>query len=76
MIAIGDHIKRELRAQGKSVVWFARELSCNRSNVYKIFNNTSISTHELLRISRILGVDFFAIYSNELREGDNETVPK
>ena len=66
MIQIGSLIRQQLRHQGKTVVWLARELSCSRNNVYKIFNNNSISTQELLRISRILNYDFFAIYSQEL----------
>ena len=48
------------------MVWFAGELSCSRTNVYKIFSKKSIDTNDLLRISRILGYDFFQLYSKEL----------
>lgn len=66
MIIIGELIKERLHQQGKTVVWFARQLSCSRNNVYKIFRSNSIATQDLLRISKILEFDFFAIYSEEL----------
>lgn len=34
---IGKAIKEELERQERSVAWFARQLSCDRSNVYRIF---------------------------------------
>ena len=49
------------------MVWFAGELSCSRTNVYKIFSKQSIDTYDLLRISKILDFDFFEVYSDELR---------
>ena len=66
MVIIGREIKDELKRQHRTVVWLAEQLSCNRSNVYKIFNKTSIDTHELMRISRILNRDFFELYHDEL----------
>ena len=72
MIQIGPIIRQQLRKQGHTVVWLARQLSCSRNNVYKIFNNYSISTHELMRISRILDFDFFALYSQELEKLKNQ----
>lgn len=66
MTDIGLIIRKKLREQGKTVAWFARQLSCSRTNVYKIFGKHSIDTHELMRISRVLDFDFFKIYSGEL----------
>lgn len=63
---IGQIIKQELEDQGRTVVWFARQLSYSRTNIYKIFDRASIDTDVLLRISMILGVDFFKVYSEEL----------
>ena len=63
---IGEEIKKTLEEQGKTVVWFASELSCHRTNVYKIFSKRSIDTHELERISKILNTDFFALYSRQI----------
>lgn len=48
------------------MVWFANELACSRTNVYKIFSKQSIDTYDLLRISKILEFDFFEVYSKEL----------
>ncbi|MBQ7774226.1 MAG: helix-turn-helix transcriptional regulator [Bacteroidales bacterium] len=63
---IGQLIKETLNEQGKTVVWFASELSCHRTNVYKIFSKRSIDTHELERICKILNTDFFALYSRQI----------
>ncbi|MDO4161109.1 MAG: XRE family transcriptional regulator [Prevotellaceae bacterium] len=63
---IGHHIRMQLKKSGHSVVWLAEQLQFSRTNVYKIFEKHSISTEELMRISIILGFDFFKIYTNEL----------
>jgi hypothetical protein len=55
-----------LKQRRKSVVWFAGELSCSRTNVYKIFSKQSIDTGDLMRISRILEFDFFEVFSKDL----------
>lgn len=65
-IFIGKLIQEELRVQQKSVVWLARELGCNRINIYKIFNRRSIDAELLLRISRVLGRNFFEPYIEHL----------
>ena len=66
MVHIGQLIEQELRRQRRSVSWFARELYCDRTNVYKLFRKESIDTVLLYRISEILSYDFFRYYSNEL----------
>lgn len=68
MIHIGQLIKQELEDQGRTVVWFARKMSYSRTNIYKIFDRSSIDTDTLMRISVLLGVDFFKAYSSELDE--------
>ncbi|MCM1077028.1 MAG: XRE family transcriptional regulator [Bacteroides sp.] len=65
-IFIGKLIQDELKAQQKSVVWLSRELGCNRTNVYKIFNRHSIDSELLLRISRVLNRNFFESYVSRL----------
>lgn len=67
MVHIGELIKQTLKQRRKSVVWFAGELSCSRTNVYKIFSKQSIDTYDLMRISRILDHDFFEVFSKELK---------
>ena len=69
---IGQLIKQELEEQGRTVVWFARKLSYSRANVYKIFEKSSIDTNVLMRISSLLGVDFFQCYSKELDQKEEE----
>ncbi len=74
MIHIGKIIEEELRKQERSVSWFARKLVCDRSTVYAIFQRQSINTDVLLHICRILNVNFFTHYINELLEcGDDAT---
>ena len=65
---IGQLIKEELESQGKTVVWFAKQLSYSRTNVYKIFEKSSIDTDVLYRISCILHHDFFKVYADSLKE--------
>lgn len=60
MKSIGSLIKEELERQERSVSWFARKLSCDRSNVYRLFQKESIDTRLLARISIVLNHDFFA----------------
>ena len=63
---IGKLIREQVEEQGKTVVWFARQLSCSRTNVYKIFERPSIDTSLLMRISTILKYNFFNDYMNEM----------
>ncbi len=65
-IFIGKSIEYELRNQERSVVWRARKLNCNRTNIYKIFNRSTIDTELLLRISNVLQRNFFEEYINRL----------
>ncbi|MCQ2351129.1 MAG: XRE family transcriptional regulator [Paludibacteraceae bacterium] len=64
---IGHVIQSTLKSQGRSIVWFARQMSCDRTNIYKIFSKESIDTKMLFKISQILGVDFFAYLSECLK---------
>lgn len=66
MIHIGKEIEAELRRQERSVSWFARNLYCERTNVYDIFKRRSLDTELLLRISRLLHRNFFLVYTEEL----------
>ncbi|MEL5892382.1 XRE family transcriptional regulator [Bacteroides sp. GD17] len=70
MKPIGILIKEELERQERSISWFARKLSCDRSNVYRLFQKESIDTNLLARISILLGRDFFADLSQFIKEKD------
>lgn len=59
MKPIGILIKEELERQERSVSWLAKKLSCDRSNIYRLFQKESIDTKLLQRISIILNRNFF-----------------
>ena len=61
---IGHLIKEELRNQGRTITWLAKQLECSRQNTYKILNRPWIYTDLLLKISSILDHDFFKYYSD------------
>lgn len=63
---IGQRIRAELERQGRRSSWLAERLCYERSNIYGIFKRKSIDTDLLLRISQVLGTDFFSDYSREL----------
>ncbi|MBR2368980.1 MAG: XRE family transcriptional regulator [Paludibacteraceae bacterium] len=65
-IHIGSIIRDELRRQGKTNAWFAKEINVNTRTINKIFLKGVIDTHQLLLISQALGVDFFKYYSEQL----------
>lgn len=64
---IGQLIRQELRRQAKTNQWFAEQINVNPRTVNKIFQKSVIDTHQLLRISRCLNVDFFRFYSDSLK---------
>ena len=67
MIHIGSLIEQELRRQDRSVTWFASELHCDRTNVYKVFKRKSIDTLLLENICVILRHNFFLDYADEVK---------
>lgn len=76
MKPIGILIKEELERQERSISWFARKLSCDRSNVYRLFQKESIDTNLLARISILLGRDFFSDLSQYIKEkGKSQHLP-
>lgn len=71
MVSIGELIKEELQRQERTVSWLARKLSCDRSNIYRLFQKHSIDTALLQRISLILNKDFFAELSKDMLNKDD-----
>ena len=71
-IHIGKEIEQELRSQDRGVTWLARKLNCDRSNVYKIFQRPSIDTNILMKISEVLGRNFFEFFNPESEESSDE----
>lgn len=68
MLHIGYLIEQELRRQRRSAAWLAKELYCDRTNVYKLFKKEDIDTLLLYRISVILSHDFFKYYTEQLQK--------
>ena len=58
--------------QERTPAWLARKINCQRPNVYYIFSQPSINTDLLLKISKALNVDFFALYSVVLQSPELE----
>ena len=75
MMHIGRHIQKVLKDKGYTVVWFAKELSCHRTTIYKAFEKSSIDTQDLMRVSRVLNYDFFSDLSKEFSESMKNTPP-
>lgn len=65
-IHIGKLIREQLRIQGRSVTWLAKQIPCDRSNLYKIFEKQSVDMDLLFRMSSCLDYDFFFLYSDLL----------
>lgn len=65
-IHIGNLIEEQVRKKQMNVSLFARQLHCDRTNVYDIFKRPSIDTEQLFRISKILNYNFFDLYSKQL----------
>ena len=55
---IGKMVAAELERQGRKVEWLARQLPCDKSNMYKLLKKPNWDVAMLIRISRILGHDF------------------
>ena len=64
---IGACIKAELEQQGKTTVWLAEKLGYNRTSVYKLYNNATLDSGLLFRVSCIMHFDFFKLYTKKLR---------
>ncbi len=65
-IHIGNIIRDELHRQSHTNQWLADQMGMDRSTVQRLFNKPSIDTQQLFRISKILGIDLFAHYSEQL----------
>ena len=67
-IHVGELIKERLKEEGKSVVWLAQELGCHRTNVYNIFEKSSLDTNILRRISIVMQHNFFEYLQDDTQK--------
>lgn len=65
-INIGEDIRKELKRQGCSVVWFADAIHSDRSNTYKMLKKQSIDLALLMQISELLQHDFLKDCSEKI----------
>ena len=63
---IGHRIRDVVHEQGHTSVWLARELGCDRTNIYRIYDKQSLDSSVLLRICRILRHNFLAELAGEV----------
>ena len=68
---IGSIIEEQVRKQGRSISWLAKQLSCHRTNIYDIFKRNNIDILLLQRLSLLLNYDFFKDLSDDV----NPTLP-
>lgn len=73
-IHLGNMVKRELKAQGRTVVWLARTINMERSSIYKMFERNTLDVSLLIRISLVMDHDFFLDISNKIRDNYDEIV--
>ena len=66
---IGERIREVMAEKHVSVVSVARQINCERTNVYNIFARKDINTHLLQKLCLILEHDFF-------KELSKDTFPK
>ena len=57
-LRIGQRIHKELKSQGRTVTWLAKQLGMERTSLYYIFRQNSIDMELLLRISCFLEHNF------------------
>jgi len=68
-IPIGELIFMTLKDKERSIVWLAKQIGCDDSNLGKMLKGKRyIYPDLLLRISVILEEDFFDFYSQKLKE--------
>lgn len=65
---IGEMVKAELKRQERSIAWLAKQIGYTRQNLYHLLDRPYIYTDLLLKISDILGYDFFGCLSSEWRK--------
>jgi plasmid maintenance system antidote protein VapI len=68
-LEIGELIFQKLKEKERTIVWLAKRVGCDDSNLGKMLKGTRYIHLDLLfRISSILEEDFFAFFSKKLSE--------
>ena len=67
---IGQRIKEVLEQRHKPVTWLAKEINCERTNVYNIFARKDINTGLLTKLGIILEHNFFKELSDDFSKSE------
>ena len=68
-VDIGTLILEKLKAKERTMVWLAKQVGCDESNLRKTLKNSRfIYCDLLLRISVALEEDFFVYYAQKLED--------
>ena len=70
---IGEKIREVMKMRGLTATQLAREIPCERTNVYNVFGRKDISTKLLWRISEVLNYNFFEDFHKEFKEQRKES---
>lgn len=62
---LGERIRTVIKQKHMSVVQVSRELSCERTNLYNVFERKDVNTELLQRLCVVLDYDFFKELSQE-----------
>ena len=74
-IHIGRAVRHHLERQGTSIAWLARQVECDQSNLCKHLQHPHVYPELLLKISLVLKIDFFALYSDFIsKQGKNSLI--
>jgi predicted transcriptional regulator len=65
---VGHIIKAVFDEQGRTVQWFAKQMNCNRTNVYKLFEKQHLNSEIIARASKALNHNFFLDLSQKINE--------
>ncbi|MDO4462239.1 MAG: helix-turn-helix domain-containing protein [Bacteroidia bacterium] len=72
-IHIGELVKAQFEKRGCTVSWLARQLNCDRSNIYDIFKRGSVDTNRLYDICKALDYNFFAILADNFAKAQADS---
>ena len=72
-IDIGEQVFQKMKEKERTMVWLAKQVGCNESNLRKTLKNSQfVYCDLLLRISEALEEDFFECYSQKLKRAENQ----
>jgi len=76
-IHVGKLIQEKMRKDGRKVSWLARQISCDRNHIYRIYQQEHLHPALLAQICILLEIDLFALYSEfvheEIKQKDSKT---